>query len=174
LSYLDTLARLYFSNGNSGQCVLVCKDYLARDSSNVFVREILAISLNSLSKSKESLDQYEVLYASTHSLFHAYQIAVLQYVLKRFGECETTCAVILSDPKAAEMKVPISTDQNNSQQVPLKAAAYNIRGVMLKDLNRPEDALKSFEEAVKIFPDFVLAKSNIEFMKNPKKDNPKK
>ncbi len=174
LSYLDTLARLYFSNGNYVQCALTSKDYLTRDSANLFVREMLAISLSSLNKNKESLEQYEILYANTHSVFHAYQIAILQYVLKRFGECETTCAIILSDPKAGEQKVSISADEKNNQQVPIKAAAYNIRGVMYKELNRPDDAINSFREAVKIFPDFALAKANIEAMTAPKKDAPKK
>ena len=172
LNYLDTLARLYFSGGNYVQCALTSKDYLSKDSSNLFVREMYAISLSSLNKSKESLEQYELLFANTKSSYHAYQIAVLQYMLKRFGECETTCAIILNDPKAGEQKVAVSADQNNSQQVPLKAAAYNIRGVMFKELNRPEEAMKSFDEALKIFPDFALAKANIEVMKNPKKDAP--
>jgi tetratricopeptide (TPR) repeat protein len=174
LNYVDTLARLYFSNGNYVQCALTSKDYLARDSANLFVREMLAISLSSLNKNKESLEQYEILYANTHSVFHAYQIAILQYVLKRFGECETTCAIILSDPKAGDQKVSISADEKSNQQVPIKAAAYNIRGVMYKEMNRPDDALNSFKEAVKIFPDFVLAKANIEAMTNPKKETTNK
>ena len=170
LSYVDTLARLYFSNANYVQCALTSKDYLTRDSANLFVREMFAISLSSLNKNKESLEQYEILYGKTQSVFHAYQIAILQYELKRFGECETTCAIILSDPKAGEQKVSINVDQNNNQQVPIKAATYNIRGVMYKEMNRPDDAINSFKEAVKIFPDFVLAKANIEAMTNPKKD----
>ncbi len=174
ISYLDTLARLYFSGGNYVQCALTSKDYLTKDSSNLFVREMLAISFSSLNKNKESLEQYELLYANTHSVFHAYQIAVLQYVLKRFGECETTCAVILSDPKAGDQKVSISADQNNNQQVPIKAATYNIRGVMFKEMNKTDEAIASFQEAVKIFPEFALAKANIEALKNPKKEAPAK
>ncbi len=170
-NYLDTLARLYFSNNNYVQCALTSKDYLTHDSANLFIREMYAISLSSLSKNKESLEQYEALFAKTKSSFHAYQIAVLQYVLKRFGECETTVGIILNDPKSMEQKVSINADQNTNQQVPIKAAAYNIRGVMLKEMNKKDEAMESFQEALKLFPDFALAKANIEAIKNG--DKPK-
>ena len=130
-----------------------------------------AISLSSLNKNKESLEQYEALFAKTKSSFHAYQIAVLQYVLKRFGECETTVGIILNDPKSMEQKVSINADQNTNQQVPIKAAAYNIRGVMLKEMNKKDEAMESFQEALKLFPEFALAKANIEAIKNG--DKPK-
>jgi tetratricopeptide (TPR) repeat protein len=168
ICYLDTIARLYFSAGNYVQCALSSKDYLAKDSSNLFIREMLAISYSSLNKSKESLDQYEILYATTKSVYHAYQIAILQYMLKRLGECEATLAEIIANPKSATEKVSMNVDQNSTQQVPLKAAAYNIKGVMQKEMNKPDEAKIFFEEALKIYPDFALAKANIEALNKPK------
>lgn len=168
ISYLDTIARLYFSAGNYVQCALSSKDYLTKDTTNLFVREMLAISYSSLNKSKEALEQYEILHHATKSVYHAYQIAVLQYVLKRYGECETTLTEIIANPKSGEDKVSMNVDQNTSQQVPIKAAAYNIKGVMQKELNKPDEAKIFFEEALKIYPDFALAKGNLEAIKNPK------
>jgi tetratricopeptide (TPR) repeat protein len=168
ISYLDTIARLYFSAGNYVQCALSSKDYLTKDTTNLFVREMLAISYSSLNKSKEALEQYEILHASTKSVYHAYQIAVLQYVLKRYGECEATLAEIIANPKSADEKVSMSVDQNSTQQVPIKAAAYNIKGVMQKELNKPDEAKVFFEEAIKVFPDFALAKGNIESLNKAK------
>ena len=168
ICYLDTIARLYFSSGNYVQCALSSKDYLTKDSANLFIREMLAISYNSLNKTKESLEQYEMLYAKTKNVYHAYQIAISQYLLKRYGECEATLTEIISNPKAGDEKVAMNVDQNSSQQVPIKAAAYNLKGAMSQQLNKPDEAKLFFEQAIKLFPDFVIAKGNLESLNKPK------
>ena len=50
------------------------------------------------------------------------------------------------------------------QVVPLKAAVWNIKGVMFMDMNENDKAKNCFLEALKIFPDFVLVKGNMEFV----------
>lgn len=167
IDYLDTLARIYFSTGAYSQALLASKIYLERDPQSVQMMELSAICEGAINNNKESLDMYEKLYAKTKSIYHAYQIAVLQYSLKRFGECETTVATVINDPQASKEKININIDQQKSQEVPLIAAAFNLRGVLLKELSKPDLAKQDFEAALKLAPDFALAKNNLEAMKAP-------
>ena len=167
IDYLDTLVRIYFSSGAYSQALLAASIYLERDPGNMQLMELSAICQGALNNNKESLDIYEKIYARSKSIYHAYQIAVLQYTLKRLGECETTVNVIINDPQAVKEKIRISVDQQNAQEVPLAAAAYNLRGVLQRDLNKTDKAREDFDAALKLFPDFVLAKNNIEALKAP-------
>ena len=44
----------------------------------------------------------------------------------------------------------------------MKAAAYNVKGICALELNQPDAAKDNFNKALQAFPDFVLAKSNLE------------
>ena len=70
---------------------------------------------------------------------------------------------ILADPKANEQKVAMTIGQRGQQQeVVLKAAAINMKGVLYKELGKLDMAKVQFEEALKIQADFVLAKGNLQ------------
>lgn len=167
IDYLDTLARIYFSTGAYSQALLAATIYLEKDPENTALMELCAICQGSLNNQKESLDLYEKLYKKTKSIFHAYQIGVLQFTLKRFGECEVTVNSVINDPTASKEKIRINTDQQNSQEVTLSAASLNLRGVLQKELNKNDKAKEDFEAAIKLDPEFVLAKNNLEAMKAP-------
>jgi tetratricopeptide (TPR) repeat protein len=158
-SLRDTLLYLYFSGGSFGQCVLLSRELLAENPSRSNILEVKAVSEQNLGLVKEALESYEKLYATSKNLFHLYQVSVLQYQLKRYGECNNNIETILKDEKSMAEKVSINVGQA-SQEVSLKAAALNIRGVMLLEGKRDEEAKKCFEEALKIQPDFDLAKNN--------------
>jgi tetratricopeptide (TPR) repeat protein len=175
--YLDSLARIYFTLGAYGQCILVASDFLqGADSDNVTMMEMVAISQSSLNRYKESLEMWDRLWKKTGSDQYAYQVAVNQYMLKRYGECGQTIDIILKDPAADKETVSLSAGEGQSQKVPMKAAAHNLMGVLYKDLGKTEDARKSFEAALKISPEFELAKNNLTSLdkKEEQKDGKKK
>ncbi|MEO8150128.1 MAG: tetratricopeptide repeat protein [Bacteroidia bacterium] len=167
LDYIDSLARIYFALGAYPQSLLAAKIVLDKTPANLEMLELSAISQDALGNKKEALEAYEKLYPQTKNLNHAYQIAVLQFSLQRYGECNTTTEKILADGEAAKQKISINVDQNSSQQVPLTAAVHNLRGVMLKEMSQPDKAKTEFEAAVKEAPDFTLAKNNLEMMNKP-------
>ncbi len=171
ISYLDSLIRIYFMTGNWAQCILTGNEYMKKDTSNADLMELLAVSNSNLSRNKEALDLYEKLYRKTGHLYHAYQVAVHQYIMQRYGECAQMIDIIVNDTASARELININADENQSQQVPIRASALNLRGVMLKEINMPEKARENFEAALKIAPDFILAKNNIEQMK--KESEPK-
>lgn len=167
LNYLDSLITLYFSLGQMTQCIFSGNQYMLKDTTNLSVMEMVALSYSQLNKNKESLEIYERMFHRTGNIYYAYQTAVQQFYLKRIGECNQMIDIIVNDPKAETEKITISVDQSTQQQVPLKAAALNMRGIILKELNMADKAREAFEESLKVMPDFALAKGNLELLNKP-------
>jgi tetratricopeptide (TPR) repeat protein len=163
--YLDSLVRIYFMTQNWAQCILAGRDYSLRDTTNTAVIEMMAISNSNLARNKDALDLYERLYRKTGQLYHGYQVAVHQYIMQRYGECAQMIDIIVNDPASEKEMLNIDLEKGQGQQVPIRASALNLRGVMLKEINMPEKAKENFEAALKIAPEFVLAKNNLEEMK---------
>jgi len=159
--YLDSLVTLYFSIGAMPQCILAGNEYLKKDSANMNVMEMVALANSQLKKYKETVDLYEKMYLKSGNIYYAYQLAVNQYMLKRIGECNQMLDIIIKDPKAETEKIGIGGEDNKPQQVPLKAAAMNLRGVILQELNMKDKAKENFEGALKVMPEFALAKGNL-------------
>ena len=172
-SLKDSLLFIYFNAGSFGQCILLSRELLAENPSRNNILEIKAIAEQNLGLVKDALISYEKLFSESKNLFHQYQIAVLQYQLKRFGECNQNISDIIKDDKSLSEKVNINTGQEN-QKVILKAAAYNIRGVMQLEGKRDGEAQADFREALKIQPDFVLAQNNIQLVEKKVKASPTK
>ncbi|MDX2001638.1 MAG: hypothetical protein SFW35_04365 [Chitinophagales bacterium] len=162
----DTLTYLYYNNGQYVQSLLVGTEILEKSDTNQNILEIVAISQQNLGLYKESLESYEKLYKLTKSVMHQYKIATLQYTLKRYGECGATIDKILSS-KDSDQKINISDANRQSQDVSIKAAVLNMNGVIYLELNQPELAKKSFEDALKLEPTFMLAKNNLELASKP-------
>jgi len=167
LNFLDSLVTLYFSLGQMPQCILAGLQYIQRDTGNLSVMEMVALAYSQLSKNKEALEMYERMFKQTGNIYYAYQTAVQQFYLKRIGECNQMIDLILSNPKSLTEKIAINMEQGAQQQVPVKAAALNMRGIIFKDMNMPDKARAAFEEALAIMPDFALAKGNLELLNKP-------
>src|SRR5690606_37866784 len=98
---------------------------------------------------------------------HLYQVAVLQFQIQRYGECQASIQRLVNDPRAEQEKVLININQNTRQEVPLKAAALNVLGVMHLDQNDKEKAKQAFSQSLQVYPDFLLPKGNLEQMNAP-------
>ncbi len=157
----DTLSQVYFQRAAWPQVVLLTMEILEDDPNNDGALELQAIANQSLGRIKESLASYEKLYQSTQSPFHLYEIAALQYSMRRFGECEQSIKKLASDPATQDKKITISMQTGESQEVPISAAVMNLQGVVDLDQGNKEDAKIAFESAIKLFPEFQLAKNNL-------------
>ncbi len=167
-NWRDTLALLYLNQQSFYSSVSVSQEALKENPENMFMREISAYSYQGLGALKQALEDYEKLYAKSQNIQHIYQMATLQYNLGRVAECVGSLDQTAAHKDLAQSEVSL-TYGNQAQKVPMNAAILNLKGVLAKDLNKNDEALKMFEEALQAFPDFVLAKGNIEAIKNPKK-----
>jgi len=175
MAWKDSLANLYFSNGAFVQCMAVARGILLEAPDNQRMLEMLAISEDSTGNLKGAIDAYERLYTQTQNIQILYLIATFQYTLKRYGECESSIQNLLNHPEINKATISIKESKDHPlQEVPLKAAVLNLRGVMLKELNKKEEAKKNFEEALQLFPEYILAKGNLEEMKKADGNTSKK
>ncbi len=159
----DSLALLYFAGERYGQAFIIGEEILKENPKRNDILELVAVSKQSLGLIKESLADYEKLYAIDKSIYYLYQISTLQYQLKRYGECVASLDQIISNPESAKQKVNIAV-QGGSQDVPMKAAALNVKGICAMELNQDEAARDNFNKALTESPEFVLAKGNLDLL----------
>ncbi|MBP6730875.1 MAG: hypothetical protein KA149_02385 [Chitinophagales bacterium] len=157
----DSLALLYFAGERYAQAYLIGEEIVKADPKRNDILELVAVSKQNLGLVKEALADYEKLYAAEKSVFYLYQQATLQYQLKRYGECVASLDQIISNPESEKQKVNIRLQQG-SQEVPMKAAAFNVKGICAIELNQEEAAKQNFTKALELYPDFALAKGNLE------------
>ena len=171
----DSLALVYFAGERYGQSYTIGEEILKENPKRTDILEMVAVSKQSLGLIKEALADYEQLYAADKQLFYLYQMATLQYQLKRYGECVASLDQIIGNEAAAKQNVSIRNSNGTAQSVPMKAAALNVKGIVGLDLNQDVNAKEFFNQALQIYPDFALAKGNLAQMeqkKNPKELGP--
>lgn len=169
----DTLTYLYYNGNNYVQVIILGKEILETHPQKTDVLELVAVSQQNLGMLKEALENFEKLFAVTKDVYHQYNIASLQYMLKRYGECSESLNAIIASADTNGV-VTITDGKNESQQVPVKAAAFNMRGVIALEINQADVAKQNFEKAIQLFPDFSLAKSNLEKVTAGEKKTPEK
>ena len=167
----DSLTLIYFAGERYAQSNALAEEILKANPKRPDMLEVAAVSKVSLGAIKEGLTDYENLYKEKKELYYLYQIATLQYQLKRYGEAVVSIDQITADPKASEQTVTIRSQNGQAQEVQLKAAAYNVKGIVAMDLSQDDAAKINFEEALKNFPEFLLAKGNLKTL-GEKKSKP--
>ncbi len=168
-AYKDSLLVLYYSSQSSASAVLLGRELHAADPNNKITLAILAGAEQSVGLITEALDHYKKLYAISKSPADLYQGATLEYRLQRIAECKASLEAILANPASEKEQVYISYNEREGQNVPLKAAAWNIMGFLAQTNKEMEAAKTCFKKALEIFPEFTLVKNNIEYLENPPK-----
>ncbi|HMT29287.1 MAG TPA: tetratricopeptide repeat protein, partial [Bacteroidia bacterium] len=128
------------------------------------IKEISAYSYRNLGDIKTALPLFEELYKTTNSVENGYQVATMQFTMKRFGECFETITKIKTNPESKTAKVVITTEQGDNMRVTYLAAVENLSGVLYTEMGKPEMAKAAYERAIAEAPDFILAKKNLENM----------
>jgi tetratricopeptide (TPR) repeat protein len=159
--YLDTLALIYFQRAAWPQVANVTTTILKKTPEAEGPLELRAVAFQTMGMAKESLEDYEKLYGITKNAYHLYEIAALQFAMRRFGECDQSLGRLMNDPSVKDKVIQLNTGKQ-AQEVPLLAACSNMIGVLLLEQGKKEEAKLAFEAALKQFPDFVLAKNNLE------------
>ncbi len=160
-SVLMSLAQLYFNSGNFTSSVLVSLDFLNKHPGNITALEIAALSYEQLRIYDKAVQFYEDLYLRRQNINVLYQIAYLQYALKRFDESSNNLNILESKSEgAANMQFPKA--DGAVQEVPVMAAVLNLKGLIAKEQGNTEEAKRMFNEAIKLAPDFEAPKISIE------------
>lgn len=159
-TYKDSLAIVYYNTGRYSSSHLLSKELLAKEPNNLQLLEINAVSLQQLGAVKEAIDAYETLFAKTNNMAHGYQLAMLQYNIKRLAEAQLTVGKALACEELENAMLQFPIDKTQAQNVPLKAAAHNLQGLISFELKQYDEASNAFAKALEIMPEFALATQN--------------
>jgi len=159
-TYQDSLAYIYFNLKNFGSYIVVADKILAK-SEKMDLLERKAIALENLGAIKEAVAVYEKVFAKKKIPIVAYKLGKLQHQLKRSAEAFATLRSMENEKFDTQAYLPFPDAKKGQQQsVPLKAAYMNLLGMVSYDLHSYEMAIKYFNEALKVYPDFFVAKQN--------------
>jgi tetratricopeptide (TPR) repeat protein len=160
LRYAELLASLYFDLNQLSSAALVSLDILDGNRNNTAALEIAAYSLEQLGALDRALPHFESMYLLTGDNFSLYKSGFIQYSLKRFSEALNSVNMLLKNAKPEE-KIGFPKSQTETQQIDMKAAALNLKGMIYLDQGSKAEAKMAFEEALSIEPNFDLAKENL-------------
>ena len=101
--------------------------------------------------------------------YHAYKLANIYYALKKNTEALNAIKKAESLNDTGEIKITTPINKNLNQQVSLKSAIANLKGLVQFASDDIEGAKASFQQAVTLEPEFKLAQENLEAAKEGKK-----
>lgn len=168
-SYKDSLAYLYFSNRKFTSCFMVCTDLLSKDGNKKDILEMQAVSLENIGAIDKAAQVYAKLVSKTNNNFHAYKLANLYFSLNKLEEAYRSILKAQELKDTGQVKVSYAVNKTYSQQVSLLAAISNLKGLIEYEQDKLDLAKASFQKAVDLQADFVLAKENLEAVKTGKK-----
>lgn len=160
-TYKDSLAYLYFNSRNYISCFLVTNDILKNKPNNMELLEMQAVSLESMGAIEKAKEAYSTLLIRTNNNYHAYKLAGLQLTLNKFDKAFISIKKAEQLPDDGSIEVTFQVNKNYNQNVGLKAAIAYLEGIIAMNLDKKNEAKLSFQRAIKVFPDFVLAKGKL-------------
>lgn len=165
---LYALALLYFEKKEYDQAVNVCNLILKQNSKHIKGLQLLAACYQADDNAIGAILVYKQLDSIAPSANNRYQMATIMYGKKKFQEALNHLQNIISDSLLVKETMNMSyqnlNKQNLSQNVSTQAAACNMAGFILMENGDIENAQALFEKALKIQPDFQLAKGNLAFI----------
>ena len=159
-TYKDSLAILYSQAGMAIPAGRLAKELFDKDNRKTNMLEILAAAYEATGDAKNAIDSYEKLFARSNSMIDGYRLAMLQYGIKRLAEAQSTIQKTLQCQEIKDAYLPFPIDKNQNQNVPLKAAAYNLQGLISFELKDNTAAKQAFDNALAIMPEFTIATQN--------------
>jgi tetratricopeptide (TPR) repeat protein len=165
--YADTLALLYTSAGSYVPAMYwIEKRINEKDAAKVALTEAKAACLKGLGDYKTAIGVYEELMkVNAKNPNYPWQLLNLQYDLKRNGEALATIDFIIKSNPDTALIVTVPVENNQGINVKYLAAVYNMKGIILFNSNFKKDAMVAFGEALKVQPDYPIAKQNFEAVK---------
>ncbi len=172
----DTMAMLYFATKSYYSSLILSKEVYQLDPSNISALARSAECYQNLGEIKNAVTDYETVTPLLKNPYYYYQLAVCQYSLKRFSECEASIHKVMTDSNSNKIAVVFNMPNGNEQQVPVDAAALNMSAVLKMDNKYFAEAKIYLEKSLLIFPEFEGAKQNLKYclenLKSPASTKP--
>jgi|GEM_PF-2187157 len=168
LSYKDTLAALYFDAQMWANALLVAEEML-QDEANAQDTSLLIIagtSSEKVGRFNEALGYYQRSYVATKKLNYLYLQATLHYRMAAQGDTTalaTGGAIInrILGEEGTDTEIVKILFEGNSQFVPVAAATWNLKGILLIQQSKFAEAREAFNKSLGYAPDFILPQNNL-------------
>lgn len=161
-SLVYSLAYYYFDQEKYASSFLIANDLLSLRPKEQSYLEMAALSAQQLGANEKALQNFESLYLINNNIRTLYQVAFLQYTMKRYAECTTSVNIMLGKPEVTTEKVAYNDAQGKPKEYLMKVSVLNLKGLIALDQNDKAGAKKAFTEALALAPDFKPAKDNME------------
>jgi tetratricopeptide (TPR) repeat protein len=153
---------------NLGGSYKLAGEINAKDPKNVTALTLLADISGRAGEVKKSLEWYERLIEVSPSPYNFYQLATKQFVLERNLECKQSLQKAMADSaQAKQQMVRLDIGEGYGEDVPVLAASMNMMGAIAYKEKDKTAAASWYKKAIDAFPQFVIAKQNLEELNKP-------
>jgi len=170
----EELAKLYFATRRLASCELVCEDLIQHHGAaeKTPILEMRAMSLEGTGRKQDAIQAWRGLWEKAPNASCAVRLAGLQFETGGWDDAEKTIAAGLALKDAEEAKFALPKSSSEMQQVPAAAALHNLKALLLmkRDPTAKDAAKAELDTALKLAPDFELAKRNLKGLETPKKE----
>lgn len=163
-TYKDSLAYRYFTQRNYVSCFLVTNDILKSKPDNMDFLEMNAVSLESMGALEKAKEAYAALLVKTNKSYHAYKLASIEFRMNKSEDAFTTIKKASTLEDLDDFKITFQVNQNYNENIALNASIAYLEGLIAQSLNKDIEAKASYEKAIELSPDFMLAKSKLELL----------
>lgn len=158
----DSLPSMYLAVQNIDACLTTTEDALKRHPENEEFSKYKMLCLEQIGKADELFTLAKNLYDKTGKVEYIYKIASIQLVTGKFDEASKTINSMMEKYKNSKDSVDIFFEQSQSQRVPIIAACWYMKGFMNIQTQKYQQAGEAYQKAIQIFPDFVMARRNLQ------------
>ena len=158
----DSLPELYGAINNLQACMKTNEEALKRHPSEEKYKNIKVLCLQQLGDLDGQFALLKELYETTNKPQYVSQIAAIQISTGNLKDATETVDMILTKYNNTKDSLEVFIDENNKQMVPVKAAAWNMKGYIYMQQKNIEKAKDAYFKALEIYPDFVMPKRNLE------------
>ena len=150
----DSLMREYLSLSQWAPTYMISREIMASQPNNNFALEVSCVALQNLGLKQEALNEYESLYLRTDRVDVLYTISFLQFELKNLNESLTNLNILLENEQTEEMLVSVNKNQNERQEVSMRAQLNYLKGLVFLEQGKNDLAKQSFNSAIELSPEF--------------------
>ena len=150
----DSLMREYLSLSQWAPTYMISREIMALQPNNNFALEVSCVALQNLGLKQEALNEYESLYLRTDRVDVLYTISFLQFELKNLNESLTNLNILLENEQTEEMMVSVNKNQNERQEVSMRAQLNYLKGLVFLEQGKNDLAKQSFNSAIELSPEF--------------------
>ncbi len=159
-SAIDTLARLYFIQGNSLGAYKLANKITEK---NIDHKQILAessIQLGYAEDAKKYLIELNAADTTGDNIANKYKLATLHFSDEELKEAIVLLGEITSNENSTKQSTRVNLENGAYQDISLYAASWNFAGFIQTMVQDFDAAEQYYDEALRASPNFILAKNN--------------